>query len=128
MAGMDAEKIREAFENTSREKLREMVILAQELALQGEVQNLRVRRKQLEKKRAQQAEVSNARMRFFLMDGFTPALEPKPDSMLLLTGDGSWVPISPREVLADERSPEVSEQKFRAVVTALDSAMPDNPT
>ena len=66
-------------------------------------------------------------MRFFKMEGFTPALEPKPGSMLLLTDDGSWVPISSREVLADERSPEVSEQKFRAVVAALDFAMPENP-
>lgn len=106
----------------------EAVSLGQELALQGAMQNLRVRTQQhLQRKKAQQAEASNARMRFFMMDGFTPALEPKPGSMLLLTDDGSWVSISPREVLADERSPEVSEQKFRAVVAALDCAMPDNP-
>ena len=116
-----------ALPTQSDERFNAMVSLAQEMALADAMQNLRVRTQQHLLRKAQQAEASNARMRFFMMEGFTPALEPKPGSMLLLTDDGSWVPISPREVLADERSPEVSEQKFRAVVAALDCAMPDNP-
>ena len=77
--------------------------------------------------KAREADAGKVEMRFFMVGGFNPALEPRPGYMLLLTDDGSWASISPREVLADERSREVSEQKFRAVVRALDCAMPDNP-
>ena len=115
----------ESLRDMPEERFRDLAAMGVELARLDAEQNLRVRKKQMQK--ANKAETGNARMRFFLMEGFTPALEPKPGSMLLLTDDGSWVPISSREVLADERSPEVSEQKFRAVVAALDSAMPDNP-
>ena len=98
-----------------------------ELARFDAEHNLRVRRAQMEKN-SSNAVACNTKMRFFMMEGFTPALEPKPGSMLLLTDEGSWVPISPREVLADERSPEVSEDKFRDLVDALGRRMPDNPT
>lgn len=107
------------------DRFHELAAMGTELARQDAEQNLRVRTERVQ--RANKAEASNTRTPFFMMEGFTPALEPKPGSMLLLTDDGSWVPISPNEVLADERSPEVSEQKFHAVVAALDCAMPDNP-
>ncbi|MBW6419555.1 hypothetical protein [Celeribacter sp. PS-C1] len=41
--------------------------------------------------------------------------------MLLLGSDGTWGEIVPREVLADEGSPEVSEETFLPVVAGLTS-------
>lgn len=117
--------LRESLRDMPKDRLHELAAMGAELARQDAEQNLRVRKEQMQKKKVNKAETGNARMRFFMMDGFTPALEPKPGAMLLLTDDGSWVSISPREVLADERSPEVSEQKFRAVVAAFDCAMPN---
>lgn len=60
-------------------------------------------------------------MRFFLVDNIFPAIEPEPGRMLLLGSDGTWGEIVPREVLADEGSPEVSEETFLPVVAGLTS-------
>ena len=109
----------------TEERFHKLAVMGAELARLDAEQNLRVRREQMEK--AREADAGKVEMRFFMVGGFNPALEPRPGYMLLLTDDGSWASISPREVLADERSREVSEQKFRAVVRALDCAMPDNP-
>lgn len=62
-------------------------------------------------------------MRFFLVDRSIPALEPEPDSILLLGSDGSWGDIVALEVLADEGSPEVSEETFVSVVARLGGSM-----
>ena len=58
-------------------------------------------------------------MRYFLVDRLYPAVEVSPGVMMSLTDDGSWAPISSDEVLADERSPEVSEDRFAAEVDAM---------
>ena len=68
---------------------------------------------------------SEGSMRFFLMEGSTPAIETSPGVMLTLGDDGSWGPVKASEVLNDERSPEVSRDVVASLSARLGASMPD---
>ncbi|WP_192964451.1 hypothetical protein [Phycobacter azelaicus] len=104
-----------------KERVRELASMAADLARLDREQNVRVALKQMIDK---QSVANSSKMRFFLVDRSIPALEPEPGSMLLLGSDGTWSDISPSEVLADEGSPEVSEEIFVSVVARLGGSMP----
>ena len=65
-------------------------------------------------------------MRFFLVDGFIPAIETSPGKMISLSVSGDWKLIKADEVLGDERSPEVSFETIAAVTDRLGVSMPEN--
>lgn len=102
-------------------RIRELAAIGADLARQEREQNDRVALTQMIDR---QSVANSSKMRFFLVDRSTPALEPEPGSMLLLGSDGTWSDISPSEVLADEGSPEVSEEIFLSVVARLGGSMP----
>lgn len=104
-----------------KERVRELASMAADLARLDREQNVRVALKQMIDK---QSVANSSKMRFFLVDRSIPALEPEPGSMLLLGSDGTWSDISPSEVLADEGSPEVSEEIFVSVVARRGGSMP----
>ena len=66
-------------------------------------------------------------MRFFLVDGFIPAIELADRSMLLLRSPASsgWGEIAASEVLDDMGSPEVSKEVVTEVTEKLGGSMPD---
>ena len=66
-------------------------------------------------------------MRFFLVDGFIPAIELADRSMLLLRSPASsgWGEIVASEVLDDMGSPEVSKEVVTEVTEKLGGSMPD---
>jgi len=63
-------------------------------------------------------------LRFFLVDGYLPAIETSPEVMVLLSRSGDWRPIKAEEVLGDERSPEVSFEKTAELIARLGASMP----
>jgi len=116
IAGVDAEKLRAACEKIEPERLRKLTAMAVDSAREDREQNVRVALKQM---KSRHTGSNPPQMRFFLADRSIPALEPEPGSMLLLGSDGSWGEIVALEVLADEGSPEVSEETFVSVVARL---------
>ena len=65
-------------------------------------------------------------MRFFLIEGSTPAIETSSGVMVSLDDDdGSWGPIKASEILIDERSPEVTRAVVASLTARLDASMPD---
>lgn len=101
--------------------LRELIAMGADLARLDREQNVRVALKQM---KGRQSGSKQPKMRFFLVDRSIPALEPEPGLILMLNSeDGSWSEIVPREVLADEGSPEVSEEIFVAVVARLGGSL-----
>jgi len=119
-AGMSPTKLREAFKNVEPERLRELEDLGKQLARLDREQNVRVALKQMMDKHS---ETNSSKVRFFLVDRSIPALEPEPGSMLLLGSDRTWSDISPSDVLANEGSPEVSEEIVVSVVARLGGSM-----
>jgi len=113
--------LQDSLRSVPETRVRELTAIGDDLARQDREQNVRVALTQMIDK---QSLANSSKMRFFLVDRSIPALEPEPGSMLLLGSDGTWSDISPSEVLADEGSPEVSEEIFVSVVARLGGSMP----
>ena len=113
--------LQDSLREMPKERVRELASMAADLARLDREQNVRVALKQMQDR---QARANPPITRFFLVDRSIPALESEPGSMLLLGSDGTWGSIVPSEVLADEGSPEVSEEVFVSVVARLGASMP----
>jgi len=64
-------------------------------------------------------------LRFFLVDGYIPAIETSPGEMISLSRAGNWRSIKAEEVLGDERSPEVTFETIAAVTARFGGSMPE---
>ena len=113
--------VQDSLRSMPEARVRELAAIGADLARQDREQNVRVALTQMIDK---QSVANPSKMRFFLVDRSIPALEPEPGCMLLLGSEGTFSDISPSEILADEGSPEVSEEIFASVVARLGGSMP----
>ena len=63
--------------------------------------------------------------RFFLADRSIPTIELSDGRMLILSHEGNWNEINPKEILSDEGSPEVSQSDLAKIINFLGHKFPD---
>ena len=63
--------------------------------------------------------------RFFLTDRSIPTIELSDGRMLILSHEGKWNEIYPKEILNDEGSPEVSHADLAKIIDYLGHKFPE---